>query len=119
MEVHVEIFFELFFDVMLELIFSGLGEAALKRQHRPGVAAVSSVVLGAMVAIATLWVLPHPLIRSEQARLVNLAFSPLFVGAVLGMRGYLTARPRFLVRSAVNGVLLALTMGLVRYFGAH
>ena len=112
----MEILLEFVFEVLLELVFSALGEAALKRSHRPVVGAIGSVVIGVLVGILTVWLLPAHFIVSEQARMVNLVFSPLFVGALLGMRGYLTAKEKFLVGSAVNGVLLALTIGLIRFF---
>ncbi len=46
----------------------------------------------------------------------HLVFSPLFVGVLFGVRGYLTAKQRFLVSSAVNGVVLAMTIGLIPFF---
>lgn len=112
----VEFLLELVFEVLLELVFSALGEAALKRAHRPLVGALGSLVIGVLVGIVTVWLLPSHFIASETARTVNLVFAPLFVGGLLGMRGYLTAKPRFLVSSAVNGVLLALSIGLIRFF---
>lgn len=111
----VELLLEFVFEILLELVFSAIGEAALRKSHRPVVGAISSVVLGALVGIASYWLWPHHFLVSQTARTVNLVFAPLFVGTVLGLRGYLTAQPRFLVKSAVNGVLLAGTIGLIRH----
>lgn len=113
----MDLLLELLFEVLLELVFSAIGEAALRRSHRPVVGALGSIVVGVLVGILSVWWLPQHFIHSETARLVNLVFSPVFVGGMLGLRGYLAAPPRFLVKSAVNGMLLALSIGLIRFVG--
>ena len=118
LEIVFEIFLEIFGELLLELAIAGAGEYTAHRTKLPVLAAVGAMVFGACLAVFSLWPLPHHLIHSNQARLVGLIFCPLAVGSLLGAKGYFKARPRFLGWSFVNGVMLAATVGLIRYFFA-
>lgn len=118
MEIAVELLLEILGDVLVELAIVSLGEAAANRSRNPALAVLGMGVFGTLVGFLSIWPLPHHLIQSPTARVVSLFFTPLFLGFLLGGRGWLKTVPRFAWRSFFRGILLAGAFGAVRFFFA-
>lgn len=100
MEILLEILFQFFGELLIELIFNGLGlvgEHAARPYRRSGTRStaasiVSHVVIGAALGGLSLIFLRHSLVHDPIARIATLVGAPLVAGGLSAGLGVLLAR---------------------------
>lgn len=125
LEIIVQFLFELLLQIVGQFLFE-LGFHALAEPFRkspnPWVAAVGYVLLGAILGAVTLWIFPSYMVRLPALRWVNLALTPVIVGACMSLLGtWRENRGQFVLRidRFSYGYLFALSVGLVRFIWAR
>ncbi len=120
----LEILFELFGELLLQILFEVLTEigwhslgAPFRRSPNPYLATIGYVVFGAIAGVLSLWPVPALLIASPIGRIANLVLTPVIAGAAMAAIGAWRKhrdQQTILLDRFAYGYLFALAMGLVR-----
>jgi hypothetical protein len=127
MELLFELIFEVFGELLLQLVVQGFGDMGsrviaayrVSAPRRPSVAAFGHAFFGAAAGGLTLLVFPHSFAATSTGRLLALFGSPLLAGVgsmMLGTRRRDAGKPVVLFETFSYGVLFALAFALVRFF---
>lgn len=106
-------------ELILELLLNGLGELILeilggtRADQRPAGRAFIWLIAGVVLGWASTLVFPAHFINDETLRRVNLALTPLTVGAVSGLVAWGRGRPA--ASSAVSAMLFSLAFAVARW----
>jgi len=118
--------FELFAEVVLQLLIEAIcslfarilrGVAEGAEAGSPAFAAAGYLVLGVMAGFASLFVLPHHLVRPSRFHGISLLISPLVTGIIMSQIGALLRRnDKMTVRieSFIYGFTFALGVAVIR-----
>ena len=129
MEFIVELLFEIFGELLLQIVFELLAEfgwrvasAPFRKSPHPLVAGIGCAVFGGIAGAISLWLFPHLFIGSPLGRVANLVVTPVLAGgamAALGAWRRRHDRSTVLLDRFAYAFIFALAMGLVRFrFGA-
>jgi hypothetical protein len=120
---------EIFFDILAEIIFQGLGEALfdwLLRSKSPAVRALGASILsgfaGLVLGCLSLLVFRAHLIGSYELRLAFFLFLPVLNGWIMSRIGRSFERcdrPRSLFEYFVPAFFFSLCFGMVRLLGSR
>ena len=135
----VEILFEILLwlgqllcELVLQLIFEALAELGVeavkeavrsgrpittREKHRPWLAAIGYVLLGAIFALVSLWPLRHAFATHLSLRIANLIITPCIAGWAMVELGRWRARrnqPPIMLHRFLYGYLFALSFAAVR-----
>ena len=127
----MEIIAELLLEIILEALFSvvgelltevglrSFGEPFVKREARnPVFAGIGYCLLGLIMGGLSLLIFPNPLVRSETFHGINLLITPVLAGLAMSAVGRLRRRQgKTLLRldSFIYGFLFAFMIALVRF----
>jgi cytochrome bd-type quinol oxidase subunit 2 len=126
----VELIFEFFGDLLLQIVFETLAEAGLHlvrksdAERAPAAAwklVVGYTLLGAVVGAISLWVFPHAMAHSHFARVTNLLLAPIASGLAMALVGAWRQRRGQQVLGIdrfAYGYMFALSMAVVRFIWA-
>ena len=126
MEFLFELVFEIFGEVLLQVMGELLAEWGLHLVRKPDrrapphplVTLLGYALLGLAVGALSLLVLPHSLLPGKGLRLANLVLSPLLSGAMLAWIGLWRARrgsPVPVRNRFMQGLVFAFAMAAARY----
>jgi len=132
----VEAIFEIFGELIFQVVFSLLGElfsgtlgaafsAAAKWNPPPAVKAFLYLLAGCVLCWLSLWLFPHPFAQRPESRLIVLIGTPVGCGLSMGLIKGLRKKNRvdgdipFSFYGFAYGVLFALPMALGRFILAH
>jgi len=130
----VEAIFEIFGELIFQVVFSLLGElfsgtigagfrAASKWNPPPLVKAILYLAAGCALSWLSLWIFPHPFAQRPESRMIVLIGTPLACGLSMGLIKGLRRKNRedipFSFYGFSYGVLFALPMALGRFLFAH
>ncbi|MDL5030762.1 hypothetical protein QRD43_02495 [Pelomonas sp. APW6] len=124
MEWLVEVIVELLAEFVLALVLEFGGRVLLapfRGEPSPWVSSLGYLVLGAILGGLSLWLMPHSFLHQPALRGLNLLVTPFAVGATMGWMGQWRAKKGLRVLRMdrfAHGYLMALSLGLVRYFWA-
>lgn len=124
----MELLFELLFEVMLQLVLEVAASLGLhsvhdpaRRRPNPWLAAIGYSIVGGMCGAISLVIFPNLFVTSGTGQILNLMFTPVLAGLLMGAIGiWRLRRGDDLVRidKFAYGYLFALNVALVRfYFG--
>jgi hypothetical protein len=128
MEALLEVFLQLFGELLIQLFFEGVSEAgahSFGQRHEgkpvnPFLASIGYVLFGAILGLVSLGLFPSGFITNPTLRVLNLVMTPLLAGGVMILVGkWRRRRNQELVRLDRFGYafLFALAMAVVRYLG--
>jgi hypothetical protein len=121
-------------ELLLQLIFEALAELGVEairqalrsgrpqplgNQPHPPVAALGYVLLGAILALVSLWPFPHSFVAHSWLRVTNLIVTPCAAGWAMVEWGRWRLRrnqPTIMLHRFWYGYLFALSFALVRFF---
>lgn len=126
MEFIFELFFEIFGEFLIQLIFEALSEVGLhvlkkssqRRPSSPGLAVVGYVILGGLCGALSLWLFPNFFVQSHVGRAVSLVVTPVLSGGAMALLGaWRRRRGEDLLRldRFAYGYAFALAMAAVRF----
>ena len=128
MEFIFELLFEIFGEILIQIVFQALAEVGLHFIRRPDAPPKSPwmlgfgyAVLGAIVGGISLWLHPASLIHSSLGRIANLVLGPIAAGLAMALIGTWRQRQgqQLLGLDRFSyGFVFALAAGLVRFYGA-
>ena len=122
LQILYELVLQLLAEVFAEIGFQSLAEVFKQRRiQNPWLASIGYLLLGALAGGVSLLIFKSTMIHSPAIRMVNLFLTPILVGLVMVLIGYLRQKKgRGLVR--LNrfgyGFLFAFGMALVRFLYA-
>jgi hypothetical protein len=129
MEVIFEILFQLFGEILIQVLFECLAELGLhsltdtlKKPRNPVLSTVGFVMWGAIAGGLSLLIFPHSPIASLQLRQANLLITPIIAGGVMMLIGrQRNGRGQTLVKLDRFGYafVFAFTMAVVRFIWAQ
>ncbi len=124
MDLLLELLFEFFGELLLQVLAEALFELGLhslaspiKRRPNPYLATIGYVLFGALAGALSLWIFPSLFIASHAGRIVNVIVTPLIAGAAIAAIGAWRRRREqqlVLLDRFAYGYLFALVMALVR-----
>ena len=126
MEFLLELLLEFIVEVLVqgafELGFRGLAEP-FRNKRQVGVAwtLFSYALLGAVGGAFSVWLFPMHVLKHPAAQYVNLALTPIALGLAfewLGRRREAKGKRKMLLDRFSYGFVIALTMGLIRFYFA-
>lgn len=129
----MEIFFEILFGFVGELLLQVVGEvflsaglhavaAPFQREPKPWAAALGYAFFGAAIGGLSLLVFPDYLVASKNLRIANAVLSPIAAGLCMAAIGAWRERRGLTVLRIdrfAYGYAFALAFGLVRFWFAH
>lgn len=124
MEWLVEVIVELLAEFLLALVLEFGGRVLLapfRTEPSPWVSSLGYLLLGVILGGLSLWLMPHSFLHQPALRVLNLLVTPFAVGATMGLMGQWRAKKGLRVLRMDRfacGYLMALSLGLVRYFWA-
>lgn len=130
MEFFIELIFEFFGELLLQIVFEALAEAGLHIVRKPDpqrapVAAWKLVVgytlLGLVVGAISLWIFPYAMAHTHLARVTNLLLAPVASGLAMALIGAWRQRRGQQVLGIdrfAYGYVFALSMAVVRFVWA-
>ena len=130
MEFIFELLFEIFGEILIQIVFQALAEVGLHFFRRPDAApkpkspwmlGIGYAVLGVIVGGISLWLHPASLIHSSLGRVANLVLGPIAAGLAMALIGAWRQRQgqQLLGLDRFSyGFIFALAAGLVRFYGA-
>lgn len=130
MEIVLEVLFEFFGEIILQVVFEALTEAGLHFLKRPQPTeppapwklVLGYIVLGLVVGGISLLIVPGSFLHSEKLRIANLVLAPIASGFAMVFIGKLRIR-RGQTLLAVDrfsyGFIFAFAMAAVRFHWAH
>ena len=120
----MEIVFEILGEVLLQLVFEVLAELGLhavsepfRKRPNPVVAATGYLLFGLAAGGLSLLIAPHSVVHGD-ARLLNLAVTPLLAGlAMTALGAWRARRGQTLIRldRFLYGYLFAVALAIVRF----
>ncbi|MEP7297509.1 MAG: hypothetical protein ABI702_15090 [Burkholderiales bacterium] len=124
MEFIFELLFEIFGELLLQIVFELLAEfgwriasAPFRKSPHPLAAGVGYAVFGALAGAISLWIFPRLFITSHLGQWANLIVTPLLSGGAMAMLGAWRRRndrDTVLLDRFAYAFIFALAMGLVR-----
>lgn len=126
MELVFELIFQIFGEILLQVLFEILAELGLRvladplrKPRTPAFSIVGYTLWGGIAGGMSLVLFPASAIQNPAFRAINLAVTPLAIGAIMALLGRTRdKRGQLLVRLDRFGYayLFALSMALVRFF---
>lgn len=124
----MELLFELLFELVLQVVLEVAAELGLRsvdesprRSPNPWIAAIGYSIVGGICGAISLVIFPDLFVTSDTGRIINLIFTPMLAGLMMGAIGiWRLRRGDDLIRidKFAYGYLFALNVALVRfYFG--
>ena len=123
----LEVVFELFGELLLQLVVEALAQAGVHavrdpdrppKEHSRWLIALGYVLFGLVAGALSLWLFPDYLIRSHAGRLAYLALGPVAAGAAVAAIGLWRSKrgvPRYGIDRFAYGYLFALSFALLRH----
>lgn len=121
-----ELLLQLIFELLAELGVEAIRQALrsgrpqpLGNQAKPPIAAIGYVLLGAILALVSLWPFPHSFVAHTWPRITNLIVTPAAAGwamVELGRWRLQRNQPTIMLHRFWYGYLFALSFALVRFF---
>lgn len=128
MEAIFEVLFEVFGEILLQVVFEALAQAGVHlvrnpdlppREHSPWLKATGYCLFGAIGGGISLIVAPHSFLHHPALRIAYLLIAPVAIGALLAAiarwRSRHSDRPLLDIDRFGNGWLFALTFAFIRF----